>query len=121
VLLVNKQLEIQYLSPTHVGKVHDKRVVDGSPYPLPQGSVLLQDLGFLGFTLEGVEIEMPTKKPKGRELTAEQKAINFPAPRSGVLAALRLARFAAHLRFTVPFEHCSFRTPQAAGNWTRRD
>jgi len=76
VLLINKQQEIQYLSPTHFGKVHDKRVVDATPYPLPKGSLLLQDLGFLGFTLEGVDIEMPTKKPKGRALTAEQKASN---------------------------------------------
>ena len=42
--------------------------------------------------------------------------INFPAPRGGVLAALRLARFAAHLRFTVPCGYCLFRTPQGAGN-----
>jgi len=76
VLLVDKQLKIQYLSETHPGKVHDKRVVDATPYPLPQGSFLLQDLGFLGFTLEEVSIEMPTKKPKGRELTDEQKAAN---------------------------------------------
>ncbi|MFI5419887.1 MAG: transposase family protein [Nitrososphaerales archaeon] len=76
VLLINKKQEIQYLSPTHFGKVHDKRVADATPYPLPQGSLLLQDLGFLGFTLEGVEIEMPTKKPKGRALTDEQKASN---------------------------------------------
>jgi hypothetical protein len=76
VLLIDKQLKIQYLSPTHFGKMHDKRVVDTDHYPLPQESVLLQDLGFLGFTLEGVEIEMPTKKPKGRELTDEQKASN---------------------------------------------
>jgi DDE superfamily endonuclease len=37
---------------------------------------LLQDLGFLGFTLEGVTIEMPQKKPKGGELTDEQKTAN---------------------------------------------
>src|SRR5260370_30749518 len=76
VLLVNKQLEIQYLSPTHFGKPHDKRVVDETPYPLPQGSLLLQDLGFLGFTLERDHIEMPTNKPRGRPLTDEQKASN---------------------------------------------
>ena len=76
VLLVDKKLEIHYLSPTHFGKVHDKRVADATPYPLPQGSVLLQDLGFLGFTLDGVDIEMPTKKPKGRALTDDQKAAN---------------------------------------------
>ncbi len=44
VLLVDKQLKIQYLSETHPGKVHDKRVADATPDPLPQGSVLLQDL-----------------------------------------------------------------------------
>jgi hypothetical protein len=84
VLLTDKQNRIQYLSPTHPGKVHDKRVVDATPYPLPQGCILLQDLGFLGFTLEGVHIEMPTKKPKGRELTDEQKASNTAKARRRV-------------------------------------
>ena len=64
------------MSETHPGKVHDKRVADSTPYPLPEGSHLLQDLGFLGFTLEGVTIEMPQKKPKGGELTDDQKAAN---------------------------------------------
>jgi DDE superfamily endonuclease len=76
VLLVDKQLMIQFLSETHPGKMHDKRVADATPYPLPQGSYLLQDLGFLGFTLDGVMIEMPTKKTPKRELTDEQKAAN---------------------------------------------
>jgi hypothetical protein len=47
-----------------------------TPYPLPAGSQLLQDLGFQGFTLPGVEILQPTKKPRGHELTPEQKADN---------------------------------------------
>ena len=76
VLLVDKELTIQFLSQTHPGTVHDKRIADATPYPLPPGSSLLQDLGFLGFTLDGVIIEMPTKKPKKRELTEEQKAAN---------------------------------------------
>src|SRR5437588_9977656 len=76
VVLVDRQLTIQFLSSTHPGTVHDKRIADTTPYPLPQGSHLLQDLGFLAFTLEGVSIEMPTKKPRGDELTAEQKAVN---------------------------------------------
>lgn len=75
-LLVDKKLFILFLGKTHPGTVHDKRAADETPYPLPQGSHLLQDLGFLGFKLEGVEIEMPIKKPKGGELTDEQKAIN---------------------------------------------
>jgi len=37
---------------------------------------LLQDLGFLAFTLPQVEILMPTKKPYGQELTLEQHVAN---------------------------------------------
>jgi hypothetical protein len=43
---------------------------------LPAGSQLLQDLGFLAFTLPEVEILMPTKKPRGQELTPEEKLTN---------------------------------------------
>jgi DDE superfamily endonuclease len=43
---------------------------------LPAGSRLLQDLGFLAFTLPQVEILMPTKKPRGAELTWEQQRTN---------------------------------------------
>jgi hypothetical protein len=73
---VDRQLTIQFLSPTYPGKVHDKRIADTTSYPLAQGSHLLQDLGFLAFTLEGVIMEMPTRKHRGGELTAEQKAAN---------------------------------------------
>ncbi|CAK0752920.1 hypothetical protein CCP3SC5AM1_1940002 [Gammaproteobacteria bacterium] len=37
--------------------------------------------------------------------------------RRGIFA-LRFARYAAHLRFTVPYQTLYFRTPQAAGNIT---
>jgi hypothetical protein len=36
----------------------------------------LQDLGFLAFTLPAVAILMPTKKPRGQELTGEQQRAN---------------------------------------------
>ena len=36
----------------------------------------MQDLGFLAFTLPQGEILMPTKKPRGQELTLEQKVAN---------------------------------------------
>jgi hypothetical protein len=75
-LLINAPLRIVFLSETQPGSVHDKRLADTTPYPLPAGSQLLQDLGFQGFTLEGVEILQPTKKPRGKELTPTQKADN---------------------------------------------
>jgi hypothetical protein len=36
----------------------------------------LQDLGFLAFTLPQVDILIPTKKPRGQELTLEQEWAN---------------------------------------------
>lgn len=76
VLLVNAPLTILFLSETCVGRVHDKRIAEATPYPLPAGSRLLQDLGFLAFTLPQVEICMPTKKPRGQALTREQQLAN---------------------------------------------
>jgi hypothetical protein len=76
ILLVDGEKRIQFLGETHPGTVHDKRAADETLYPLPQGSHLLQDLGFLGFKLESVVIEMPIKKPRGGKLTDEQKATN---------------------------------------------
>ena len=75
-LLINAPLTILFLSETTEGRVHDKRMADATPYPLPAGSQLLQDLGFLAFTLPEIETLMPTKKPRGQELTPEQKAAN---------------------------------------------
>ena len=76
VLLVNALLVILFLSDTYGGCTHDKRIADATPYPLPAKSRLLQDLGFLAFTLPQVEILMPTKKPRGEELTREQHVAN---------------------------------------------
>jgi hypothetical protein len=76
VLLVNAPLTILFLSETAGGHAHEKRIADTTPYPLPAGSRLLQDLGFLAFTLPQVEILMPTKNPRGQELTLEQDVAN---------------------------------------------
>ena len=75
VLLVNAPLTILFLSDTYGGRTHDKPIADATPYPLPPGSGLLQDLGFLGFTLPGVDVLMPTKKPRGQELPLEEKLV----------------------------------------------
>ena len=56
--------------------MHDLRIAEATPYPLPVGSRLLQDLGFLAFTLPEVAILMPTKKPRGQELPLEEQLAN---------------------------------------------
>ena len=76
VLLINAALTILFLSDTYGGRTHDKRMAAATPYPLPAGSRLLQDLGFLAYTLPQVEVIIPTKKPRGRALTRVQKAAN---------------------------------------------
>ena len=52
VRLINVTLTILFLSDTYPGSTHDKRMADMTPYPRPAGSRLLQDLGFLAFTLD---------------------------------------------------------------------
>jgi hypothetical protein len=44
VLLINAALTILLLSATYAGSTHDKWIADATPYPLPAGSRLLQDL-----------------------------------------------------------------------------
>ena len=51
-------------------------MADVNPYPLPVGSWLLQDLGFLAFSLAGVETLTPFKKPRNGSLSSAQKAFN---------------------------------------------
>jgi len=76
ILLVNALLIILFRSETAGGRLHDKRLAEATPYPFPAGSRLLQDRGFLAFTLPQVAILMPTKKPRGEELTREQHRAN---------------------------------------------
>lgn len=75
-LLVDARGRIRFLSATYEGKAHDKRIADEAQYQLPEGSVLGQDSGFQGFTLPGVIILQPKKKPKGGTLTDDEKADN---------------------------------------------
>jgi hypothetical protein len=64
-----------YASPTFDGRVHDKKIADAA-YSIPPGFTLAQDTGYQGYRLEGVTIFQPQKKPKGKELTPEQKQDN---------------------------------------------
>lgn len=75
-VLANAMCKVVYLTPTVEGKKHDKKLADESEYKLPGGSVLLQDTGFQGFTVEGVLIIQPKKKPMGGELNEEEKEAN---------------------------------------------
>jgi hypothetical protein len=75
-VVVNAQAKIVLLTATCEGKKHDKKIADEAEFTLPEGSLLYQDNGFQGFALEGVTILQPKKKPRGGELTAEEKEHN---------------------------------------------
>ena len=68
--------EVLGLGATQPGSRNDKACADEEGYTFPQGSTLYQDCGFQGYTPEGATIKQPTKKPRGGELTSEQKAAN---------------------------------------------
>ena len=75
-VLVNAQAKIILLTPTCEGKKHDKKIADEANFTLPPGSCLYQDTGFQGFALEQVTMLQPMKKPRGRELTPQEKEDN---------------------------------------------
>jgi len=68
--------KVKALSATVEGKKHDKKLADEQAIPFPKGSKVWKDTGFQGYEPEGVTTYQPMKKPKGKELTAEQKQKN---------------------------------------------
>ena len=76
---------IMFLSQTYAGSVHDKKICDIQPLYLPGGISLWQDTGFIGHCPDRINIQMPTKKPKGKELTNEQKQENREISRFRVI------------------------------------
>jgi hypothetical protein len=75
-LIINKEQQILYLSDTVEGSMHDKALADEMQLSFPAGGVLMQDLGFLGYAPDKVKVVMPEKKPKGQQLSSEDKAFN---------------------------------------------
>ena len=75
-ILTDAESKVVFLTPTCEGRIHDKRIADIAGYAPPPGSVLYQDTGFQGFSVPDVKIIQPKKKPKGQDLTPEEKAYN---------------------------------------------
>ncbi|MDF9796263.1 hypothetical protein OKW21_002603 [Catalinimonas alkaloidigena] len=81
-LIANLEGELIYLGETFEGSVHDKSMYDQAELKFPDHRIaerwhsLWVDLGFLGLKAEGVEVYMPEKKPKGKELSNFQKELN---------------------------------------------
>jgi hypothetical protein len=68
--------KIKGLGQTQPGKKHDKAATDAEAYHFPKDSKLWKDTGFQGYEPEQTTTFQPKKKPKGGELTADEKAHN---------------------------------------------
>jgi hypothetical protein len=73
-----REKRVILLSQAKAGKIHDKRQLDEEDMVgyIPDEVAVEGDLGFQGLQKQYVNIHLPHKKPKGQELTAEQKQEN---------------------------------------------
>jgi hypothetical protein len=74
-VITNASCVILFLSITVNAKMHDKKMAD-TLYTIKQGFTLWQDTGYQGYNPDGVSIQQPIKKPKGKQLTEQQKDYN---------------------------------------------
>lgn len=82
-VIADEDKQIRYLGPTIEGKKHDyggfKDEFPTVPPPkLPDDSWIYTDLGYVGIEKDfpWLNVIMPKKKPKGEELTEDEKVIN---------------------------------------------
>ena len=76
IVISERKKKIVFLSDTHEGKKHDKKIVDEEGYEFPEGSTVWQDTGFQGHAPPDIIIKQPKKKPKNKELTQAEKDQN---------------------------------------------
>jgi hypothetical protein len=75
---------VLYLSPTYEGKAHactlrstrDKSICDEEQIKFDVPITLWEDLGFVGMNPDNADVKRPIKKPKKKELLAEEKEFN---------------------------------------------
>ena len=67
---------IVFLGDTKEGKRHDKQLAEDDSPPFPAKSRVGADSGYQGYHSTGLTVTTPMKKPRGGELTEDEKAIN---------------------------------------------
>ena len=68
--------QVKYLGPVHEGKKHDKKLCDEEGTCFPEGSEIHRDSAYQGHGLPGTTVHQPKKKPRGGQLSAEDKEAN---------------------------------------------
>lgn len=70
-IIVNRKGKIKAVSKSFPGKTHDKKIYDESPVTINNTVDDKRDSGY-----QGTDLNLPHKKPKGKELTQKQKSEN---------------------------------------------
>ena len=116
--------KVRVLSATSAGKKHDKTLADEQAISFPKGSKVWKDSGFQGYEPEGTLTYQPMKKPKGKELTAEQKQHNkdISKERIGVEHSIGGVKVFAivhtvYRNFREGFEDLTMETACGLHNW----
>jgi hypothetical protein len=76
VLCDRRGRRVLYVGETTRGSTHDKTLAEADAPPFPPESRGAADLGYQGYSPPNLTLTIPLKKPKGGELTADEKAIN---------------------------------------------
>ena len=64
VIVNTRSKRVGYLSPTYVGKTHDKQVADGEQIVYPRKAILHKDTGFQAYEPNVAQSRQP-KKSRG--------------------------------------------------------
>jgi len=76
VICDQKGRRVLYVGETTRGSLHDKTLAEADAPPFPPDSRGVADLGYQGYSPPNLRLTLPIKKPKGGELTADEKAVN---------------------------------------------
>ena len=66
VIVQTHSKRVGYLSPTHAGKTHDKKVADAEQIAYPRQAVLHKDTGFQGYEPKVKQTCQPKKSPAAK-------------------------------------------------------
>lgn len=129
-IIINpRTMHVLAVSHTVEGKRHDKKLCedDGIIVRAPPGAVGMGDSGYQGGETMNPHIKFvyPTRKPKGKELSQEEKRMNTTISRlrvrvEHVFAYLKHFNILAHIyRNSIASAHTPFETLAALYNFTR--
>lgn len=102
-LLTNAEgSQILLVGRTATGNTHDKTLAVADAIPYPADSVGAGDLGYQGHAPPDLTLVIPIKKPRGGDLTEEERALNtrlaqLRIPVEHAIRGLKISRIAAEV------------------------